>query len=73
MSRGVDRVSLVSGLVLIGLGTVLLFDQTGAFDLSPGLLGAALAAAVGVILLASGIGEPAQSERDEEERERDPT
>lgn len=70
MSGRVDRVALAGGLVLIGLGTLLLFDQTGAVDLSPGLLGAAVAAALGVILLASGMSEPPPG-GGEEEREHD--
>lgn len=70
MRGGVDRVALVAGLALIALGTLLLFDQAEAIDLSPGLLGAALAAALGVILLASGMGEQPRA-GDEEGRERD--
>lgn len=55
MNGRVDQVSLVAGLVMIGLGSLLLADQLGAFDLSLNLLGAAVALAVGTILLISGI------------------
>jgi hypothetical protein len=63
-------VALVSGLVLIGLGTLLLFDQTEVIDLTPGLLGASLAGVIGVILLASGLNGQ-EDAGDEAERERD--
>jgi hypothetical protein len=53
--RGLDHVSLVSGLAVIGLGLLLLGDQAGAFDLSWNLLGAAVAVTIGAILLVSGI------------------
>jgi hypothetical protein len=54
MSR-VDRVSLVAGLAMITVGVLLVLDQAEAIELSPGIAGAALAAALGVILVASGL------------------
>ncbi len=47
--------SLVAGLVLVGLGTLLLLDRTGALDLRFGYLWPALLAALGAILLANGL------------------
>lgn len=55
--RPVDRVSLVAGLALGGLGVLLLLDQLDALELSFGWLGAALAATLGIVLLASGLQE----------------
>jgi hypothetical protein len=56
--RSVDTVALVAGLAIGGLGVVLLLDQLDAIELSFGWLGAAVAAAVGVALLASGLDRP---------------
>jgi hypothetical protein len=56
--RSVDRIGLVGGLALAGLGVVLLLDQIDAIELSFGWFGAALAAAIGVALLASGLDQP---------------
>jgi hypothetical protein len=50
-----DRVSLVAGLAMIALGALLVLDQSDVVELSPGIAGAALAAALGVILIASGL------------------
>ncbi len=47
--------SLVAGLVLVGLGTLLLLDRTDALDLRFGYLWPALLAALGAILLANGL------------------
>jgi uncharacterized membrane protein HdeD (DUF308 family) len=55
MTRRPDRVSLVAGLAMIALGALLVLDQADAIELSPGLAGAALAAALGVILVTSGV------------------
>lgn len=57
MTRRLDVPSLVAGLALIAVGTVLLLDRTGALDLSFDALWPMLAAAAGVALLASGIDE----------------
>jgi hypothetical protein len=54
MSR-LDRVSLTAGLAMMALGALLVLDQAEAIDLSPGIAGAAVTAAVGVILIASGL------------------
>jgi hypothetical protein len=53
--NGVDRVSLVAGLAMMAVGALLVLDQADAIELSPGIAGAALAAALGVILVASGL------------------
>lgn len=53
--HGFDPVSLVAGLAVCGLGTVLLLDQLDVFDLSFGYAVPALLATVGVILLGSGL------------------
>jgi uncharacterized YccA/Bax inhibitor family protein len=50
-----DRVSLVAGVAIMVLGGLLVLDQAGAISLTPGWIGAAVAATVGVILLVSGI------------------
>jgi hypothetical protein len=54
MSR-LDRVSLTAGLAMMALGALLVLDQAEAIDLSPGIAGAAVTAALGVILIASGL------------------
>jgi hypothetical protein len=48
-------VSLTAGLVLVVLGTVLLLDNTGTLKLSFGAMAPIALAAVGAILLASGL------------------
>jgi len=55
MSDRLDRVSLAAGLVISGLGGLLLLDQEDVIDLSLGLLGALVSAAIGAILLVSGL------------------
>ena len=50
-----DLVSLASGAVIAALGALVLLDSSGALDLSLGWIAAALTAAVGVILLLSGL------------------
>jgi hypothetical protein len=59
VSRRPDAVSLVAGLAVLALGVVLLLDQEGAIDLSLGMAGALVAATLGAILIASGLGEEA--------------
>lgn len=54
-----DPVSLVGGLGVVGLGVVLLLDQTGALELTFGWLGAIVSALVGMVLLISGLRDPA--------------
>jgi hypothetical protein len=53
--NGVDRVSFVAGVAMMAVGALLVLDQADAIELSPGIAGAALAAALGVILVASGL------------------
>lgn len=53
--RDVDLGSLLAGLVLIGLGTLLLLDRVDALDLRFGYLWPSLLASVGAILLALGL------------------
>jgi hypothetical protein len=58
VSRGADppdRVSLVAGLALVVLGVVLLLDSAGALHLTFGAMAPIAFAAVGAILLASGL------------------
>ena len=50
-----DLVSLASGAVIAALGALVLLDSSGALDLSLGWVAVALTAAVGVILLVSGL------------------
>lgn len=53
--RTIDWTSLAAGLALIGLGGLFLLDRLDALDLRFGYLWPALLAAVGAILLASGL------------------
>ena len=53
--RRPDPVLLVSGLVTVGLGLLLLADAQWWVELSMGWLAAALAAAVGLMLVVSGL------------------
>jgi hypothetical protein len=50
-----DLVSLASGAVIAALGALVLLDSSGALDLSLGWIAAALTAALGAILLVSGL------------------
>ena len=54
MSR-FDPASLVAGLAVCGLGTLLLLDQVDVLDLRFGYLWPALLGTIGVILLAFGL------------------
>ncbi len=58
MKRRADRVSIVAGLAVCGLGVVLLLDRTGVADLKFGYALPAILACVGAILLAAGLGGP---------------
>ena len=51
----VDPVSLASGVVIAALGALLLLDSSGALELSTGWMAVVLSAAVGAILLLSGL------------------
>ena len=53
--RRFDPGSLVAGLAVMALGTLLLLDRLEALDLRFGYLWPALLATVGAILLASGL------------------
>jgi hypothetical protein len=52
-----DPVSLVAGVTFLILGVLLILDQSDAIELNFGWLGAALAAVLGAILVASGFSE----------------
>ena len=58
MRRRLDRVSLVAGLAIGGLGVLLLLDATRVIDLRFGYGMPALLACVGAILLAAGLERP---------------
>jgi len=53
-----DRVSIVAGLAVGGLGFVVLLDRTGLIDLKFGYALPAILACVGAILLAAGLAGP---------------
>lgn len=57
MIRGrVDITSLVAGLVIAAFGTLILLQDEGTIDLEPGWFFAVVAAAAGLVLVASGMG-----------------
>ena len=60
MRPGADRVSIVAGLAICGLGVVLLLDRTGVIELRFGYGLPAILACVGAILLAAGLEGPRQ-------------
>jgi hypothetical protein len=53
-----DITSLVAGVCVAGLGVLLLLDAVGTFVLRFAVLGPAACAALGAILLASGMTRP---------------
>jgi hypothetical protein len=53
-----DLTSLVAGACLLGLGVLLLLDATGTLDLRLAGFAPAACAAIGAILLASGMTRP---------------
>jgi hypothetical protein len=53
-----DRVSIVAGLAICGLGVVLLLDRTGVIEMQFGYGLPAILACVGAILLAAGLEGP---------------
>ncbi len=55
MNRRLDRVSLVAGLAVCGLGVLLLLDRTGVLDLKFAYGLPAILACVGAVLLAAGL------------------
>ena len=58
MRREPDLTSLVAGAAVIALGVLLLLDAAGGLELRFAVLGPALCAALGSILLASGLSRP---------------
>ena len=58
MLRNPDITSLVSGVCVAALGVLLLLDGTGTFDLRFNVFAPAICAAIGAILLASGMSRP---------------
>jgi hypothetical protein len=58
VSRRPDRVTLVAGLAISGLGVLLLLDRTGVIELRFGYALPAVLACVGAILLAAGLERP---------------
>jgi uncharacterized membrane protein YidH (DUF202 family) len=55
--RRADRSLIAAGLATIALGALLLLDRTGAIDVRFDYMLPALLAAVGVVLLVTGISE----------------
>ena len=53
--RDIDRPSLVAGLVLVLFGMVLLLDRSGTLRLTFATMAPMACAAVGVILVATGL------------------
>lgn len=53
--RSPDRFSVVAGIVVTLFGIVMLLDQGGDLDLSPGALAAIFVGAFGLIMLVSGL------------------
>jgi hypothetical protein len=53
--RPLDRASLVAGLAITALGTLLLLDRLGVLDLGFGYAAPAVTATVGAVLLALGL------------------
>ena len=58
VSRKPDRVTLVAGLAISGLGVLLLLDRTDVIELRFGYGLPAILACVGAILLAAGLERP---------------
>lgn len=58
MRRSADVTSLVAGMCVAALGVLLLLDAAGTFDLRFNVLAPAACAALGAILLASGLSRP---------------
>ena len=58
MSRRPDIASVVAGACVVALGVLLLVDATGAIELRFKVLAPAACAALGAILLASGMTRP---------------
>lgn len=59
-----DLMSLGSGLVIAALGALILLDSSDAIDLTLGWIAVALTAAIGAILVLSGMAGGGQSRHD---------
>jgi hypothetical protein len=55
MTRRFDPTSLVAGIAMSSVGLLLLLDDGGSVELTGGWLAAVITAAVGAILVASGL------------------
>jgi hypothetical protein len=55
MTRSLNVTSLVAGLALVALGVLIVMDADGSIDLGFAYMAPALVAALGAILLASGL------------------
>ncbi len=55
MRRSPDLTSVVGGIAVLALGVLLLLDASGTLDLRFGVLAPVACAAMGAILLASGL------------------
>ena len=60
----IDLVSFASGAVIAALGALVLLDSSGALELSLGWIAVVLTAAVGLILLLSGLANGAGARQD---------
>jgi hypothetical protein len=58
VNREVDRVSLVAGLAICGLGVLLLLDRADVIEMGFGFTVPAVLACLGAILLAAGLEGP---------------
>ena len=58
MRHDADRLSIVAGLAICGLGVVLLLDLSGVIEIGFGYGLPAILACVGAILLAAGLEDP---------------
>ena len=58
MRRNPDPTSLVAGIAVLALGVLLLLDASDTLDLRFGVLAPVACAAMGAILLASGMTRP---------------
>ena len=58
MPRRPDVTSVVAGVCVVALGVLLLVDATESLELRFGVLAPAVCAALGAILLASGLSRP---------------
>jgi hypothetical protein len=55
MTRSPDVTSMAAGLSLVALGVLIVLDADGSIDLGFAYMAPAIAAALGAILLASGL------------------